>query len=95
MVTKDNSKEQNQVGSSRHEAGVKSSQGGSGNPDKASPAAVERYLKGVSFPASKDTLMEKAKQNNAPSDVISVLNRFDAHEYKSVVEVAKEVGRVE
>lgn len=80
----------------RHKAGVKSSMGGSGSPDKASPAAVERYLKGIKFPASKNDLVNKAKENNAPSDVMHVIGLFDdKKEFHSPIDVSKEVGRVE
>lgn len=79
----------------RSEAGRKSSEGGRGNPEKASPAAVERYLKGIHYPASKGDLVNQAKQNGAPSDVMSVLNRFEDKEYGSTIDVAKEVGNVE
>lgn len=81
---------------SRHKAGVKRSMGGSGSPDKASPAAVERYLKGIKFPASKNDLVNKAKENNAPSDVMHVIGLFDdKKEFHSPIDVSKEVGRVE
>lgn len=79
----------------RREGGKKSSEGGRGDPNKASPAAVERYLRGLSYPVQKEDLVNKAKENNAPSDVLSVLSRFGEKEYKSPIDVAKEVGRVE
>jgi hypothetical protein len=77
------------------EGGKKSSEGGRGAPEKASPAAVERYLKGINFPASKQDLIKHAKQNNAPEDVIHVLNQFEDKEYHSVIDISKEVGRIE
>lgn len=75
--------------------GQKSSEGGRGDPEKASPAAIERYLKGISFPASKDDLVSKAKENKAPSDVMHILNQFEEHQYNSPIDVSKEVGRIE
>lgn len=80
---------------SRSEAGKKSSEGGRGNPDKASPAAVERYLKGIHYPAQKSDLVKQAEQNSAPSDVMSVLNRFEDKQYGSTIDVAKEIGNVD
>jgi hypothetical protein len=76
-------------------AGQKSSEGGRGDPEKANPAAVERHLKGITFPASKQDLIERAEMNGAPSDVMSVLNRMEKTEYHSPIDVSKEVGRVE
>ncbi len=79
----------------RQVSGQKSSEGGRGNPEKASPAAVERYMKGIDLPAQKKDLIERAKQNNAPEDVMSVLNRFEEKTYNTAVDIAKEVGRIE
>lgn len=79
----------------RSTGGQKSSEGGRGNPEKASPAAIERYLKGIHYPASKDNLVNKAKENNAPSDVMHILNQFEDHEYNSPIDVSKEVSRIE
>ena len=85
----------NTYGTGRQASGQKSSEGGRGNPHKASPAAVERYLKGIHFPASKNDLIARAHDNGAPDDVMSVLHRFGDHEYHSAIDVSKEVGRVE
>lgn len=77
------------------EGGRKSSEGGRGDPNKASPAAIERYLKGIHYPAQKQDLIRQAQNNGAPQDVMNVLNRFEDKEYGSTVEVAKEVSRAE
>ncbi len=77
------------------EGGRKSSEGGRGDPEKASPAAVERYLRGIHFPAEKRELIQHAKENGAPDDVLRVLSRFEDKEYSGAVDVAKEVGKVE
>lgn len=79
----------------RIEGGRKSSEGGRGDPEKASPAAVERYLKGAKYPAKKAELQKRAKENGAPSDVMHVIERFEDKEYHSPIDIAKEVGKVE
>lgn len=95
-VDRESPRDVDQKDNGRRIAGEKSSRGGTGNPDKASPAAVERYLKGIHFPASKKDLVNKAKENDAPSDVMHVLDLFDdRREFHSPIDVAKEVGRVE
>jgi hypothetical protein len=81
--------------SGRQLSGKKSSEGGKSNPKKASPAAIERYLKDIKYPVGKKDLINSAKGQNAPSDVISVLERFSEHQYKSPVDITKEVGKVE
>lgn len=76
-------------------SGQKSSEGGRGNPEKASPAAVERYLKGMKYPADKNNLVSKAKENSAPADVMHVLDKFTEKDYHSPIDVSKEVGAVD
>ncbi len=75
--------------------GKKTAMGGTGDPHKASPAAVEHYIKGAHFPADRDELIELASDNNAPDDVMDVLNNFSDQEYGSVIDVAREVGRID
>ena len=77
------------------EAGEKSSAGGMGSPKKSSPAAVERYLNGINFPADKENLIKQAQENQVPEDVLQVLNQFEDKEYESAIDVSKEVGRIE
>lgn len=77
------------------EGGKKTAMGGTGGPHKASPAAVEHYIKGAHFPADRDDLIELASENNAPDDVMDVLNNFSDQEYNSVIDVAREVGRID
>jgi len=86
--------QQQHMESGRSEGGRKSSEGGRGDPEKASPAAVERYLKGIKFPAGKEDLINKANENNAPSDVMSVIERLPDNDYNSVTDIAKGVGEV-
>ena len=64
------------------------------NP-QASPATVERYLGGMDYPASKQDLIEHARQQQAPQDVVSVLERVDDAEYNSPVDLSKAIGKVE
>ncbi len=79
----------------RHTGGRKTSQGDRGNPEQASPAAVARYLRGIEFPTTKGNLIAHARQQQAPDDVLSMLDRFEEREYNSAAEIAKEVGSVE
>jgi Protein of unknown function (DUF2795) len=76
-------------------SGQKSSEGGRGDPNKASPAAIERYMKGIHFPAHKEDLLNQARDNGAPQDVLNVLDRFSEHEYHSPIDIAKEVKQAE
>lgn len=79
----------------RSAGGENSSQGGRGAATKASPAAVERYLKGVDYPASKQDLVDHAQDQDAPDDVMHVIEQMADRTYNSPVDVSKEVGQIE
>lgn len=61
----------------------------------ASPATIEEYLSGMDFPASREDLVQHARQQNAPHSVIATLERVDEGEYNSPIEVSSAVGMVE
>lgn len=73
----------------------KASEDSRGNPEKANPTEIERYIHGASFPADKNRLLQQARINQAPQDVINVLNKFEEKQYKSPIDISKELGRVE
>ena len=62
---------------------------------KASPAEIQKHLGGVDYPASKQELIRHAKDQDAPEDVISVLNRVEDRSYDSPADLMKAVGKVE
>jgi hypothetical protein len=59
------------------------------------PSAIENYLRGVGYPASRQDLIDSAKENGAPFDVLHILDRFSDRMYNSPVDVSKEVGILE
>ncbi len=66
------------------------------NPSrKVTLADVEESIKGITFPADKEGLMECASENAARDDVMDTLNEFTDQEYKSLTEIAREFGRVD
>ena len=63
--------------------------------DQASPATIEKHLSGMNYPAGKDELVQHAKGQDAPDDVISVLDRMPDRQYGSAADVAKGIGKAE
>ncbi len=57
---------------------------------RASPAYVEKALKGIDFPASKKDLVKHAKNNNASDEVMEAINDLPDKEYTNATDVAKE-----
>ncbi|MCW5589078.1 MAG: DUF2795 domain-containing protein [Legionellales bacterium] len=75
------------------EGGRKSSEGGRGDSNKANPTAIEKYLKGIDFPADKNEIVNQAKDNDAPDDVMSAIKNLPDNEYRSAVDVTKAVSQ--
>ncbi len=61
----------------------------------ASPAKIQEFLKGAHYPSNKQDLVNLAKRNNAPSDVMNILDLIPEKEYISPARVMKEVGKKE
>jgi hypothetical protein len=61
------------------------------NPGSA--AEVEKFLKGVNFPASKDDLVKKARSSGAPEDVIDMLESLSDKKFNSPIDVMKAFGQ--
>lgn len=61
----------------------------------ASPAKIQHCLKGSHYPSNKQSLVNVAKKNNAPSDVMAILDLLPEKEYISPAQVMKEVGKKE
>jgi hypothetical protein len=61
----------------------------------ASPAKIQSCLKGAHYPSNKQDLVNLAKKNSAPEDVMAILNVIADKEYSSPANVMKEVGKKE
>ncbi|MCW2901154.1 MAG: hypothetical protein JWO67_3419 [Streptosporangiaceae bacterium] len=56
---------------------------------------VQKFLSGMSYPATRDQLVEHAKQNGAEDDILEVLRKLPDREYEAPNEVSKEVTKVD
>jgi len=63
--------------------------------ERASTVQIEVFMKGIELPAGKDDLINHAKKNNAPDNVIAVLSRLPEKDYRSATDISHEVGQVE
>jgi hypothetical protein len=59
-----------------------------------SPANVQTYLKGIDYPATKDDLIRKARDNGAPDEVMDILQQLREGEYGGPQDVMKAYGQV-
>ncbi|MCK8519663.1 DUF2795 domain-containing protein [Methanoculleus sp. 7T] len=60
-----------------------------------STAEIQRYLGGIDYPANREDLINHARKNSAPEEVISVLSRIEEREFHSAADVNQAIGKIE
>jgi len=90
---------QNQSTSRRGNSQQRHSNANKGNTQEhthhTSPVDIERYMKGIQFPARKQDLLNQAESNSAPSDVLDMIDRFDeSSDFKNVTDISKAYAAV-
>jgi hypothetical protein len=60
-----------------------------------SPANVQKYLRDIEYPASKDDLIAQAKRNEAPQEILETIQRLPEDEFGGPQDVMKGYGQVE
>ncbi len=53
---------------------------------------VQKYLGGASYPASKEDLIAQAQTNNAPQEVLDMLDGLSERQYDSPTDVTEEIA---
>lgn len=62
--------------------------------EKVSASKLQLYLKGIDYPAGKEEILQTARDNNAPDNVISFLERLPEKQYNYPTDVEKEFGKM-
>jgi hypothetical protein len=57
------------------------------------PIQLQKYLSGVDYPADKDTLVQKARDNGADDDVIQTLQSLPFDSFNSPNDVSEAFGK--
>jgi len=60
-----------------------------------SPANVQKYLHGVNYPADKKDLVETARRNDAPDEVMETIKALPGDHYGGPQDVMKGYGEIE
>jgi hypothetical protein len=60
-----------------------------------STGELQQYLHGIHYPAKKDDLMKTARGNNAPQDVMDLIDKLPDQSFPSPADVNKAVGKIE
>jgi hypothetical protein len=65
------------------------------NQGYVNPIQVQKYLKGVDYPCSKEQLVQKAQEEGADENVIKTLQGMPADNFNSPNDVAQAIGQIE
>ncbi len=65
------------------------------NDQKVNPIQVQKFLKGIDYPCSKQDLIKTAKKEGADNRVTDMLNRLPDKSYDAPTAVTKEIGKLE
>lgn len=58
----------------------------------ATAVEIQKFLKGVSYPAKKNDLINQAKKNKADKEVLGVLEGLKEDNFKTPAAVSKAIG---
>jgi hypothetical protein len=58
------------------------------------PIQLQKYLKGLDYPVTKQQLLEAAKKNGADENVLYTLQQLPEKKYDAPVDVSEEVGKI-
>lgn len=59
------------------------------------PIQIQKYLKGINYPASKRDLLENAEREGADEEVRMTLEQLPDQEYENPADVSKALGAIE
>jgi Protein of unknown function (DUF2795) len=62
---------------------------------RINPIQVQKHLKGIDYPVSKEQLIKHAKEHGADKDLESALEELPDEEYETPAEVSKAIGQIE
>lgn len=57
------------------------------------PIQLQKFLKGVDYPASKDTLLKNAKKMGADDNVCASLEQLPDEQYDAPVDVSEAIAK--
>lgn len=59
------------------------------------PANLQSYLKGAHYPSGKEDLIEVARTNSAPEEIIALLQQMTEEEFGGPQDVMKAYGQLD
>jgi len=77
--------------SGRSKSGKAAAQAGHGG---VSAAEIEKFTAGIDFPCDKEELLDCARDNHAPREVMDFMEKFPEQSYNSPIDIARHFSQV-
>jgi hypothetical protein len=61
---------------------------------QVNPVQLQKFLKGVDYPAGKQVLIETAKKNGADENVLSALEQLPDEKFEAPVDVSQALAKL-
>lgn len=58
------------------------------------PVQIQKFLKGIDYPADKNTVVDAARKNGADSNVIDTLDRLSMDRFNSPNDISEAIGKL-
>jgi hypothetical protein len=55
---------------------------------------VQKYIDGIDFPVGKTQLLDHARQNDAPDEILDFIQEFPSRQYGSPMDVSRVMGQM-
>lgn len=62
---------------------------------RVNPIQLQKHLKGVDYPASKEELIEQAQEQGADENALSALKQLPDEQYETPADVSKAIRELE
>jgi hypothetical protein len=62
---------------------------------RVNPIQVQKYLKGVDYPVSKQDLVRRAQEEGADQDVLSTLKKIPGDRFQTPADISQAIGEIE
>lgn len=62
---------------------------------KANPIEIQKHLKGLDYPASKEEILQHAQQQGVEDQIYSLLEQLPDQQYEKPTDVNHEIGEIE
>ena len=66
-----------------------------GEGGRVNPIQVQKYLKGVDYPVSKQDLVKRAQEEGADQNLVKTLEQIPRDEFRSPKEISQAIGEIE